>query len=205
MNTTSNAKRTYSKPAEADIEIITPCMLSTSYDAFCQEDIRTYVSKYWIVCMNSWFCQNLNRLYYDFGGTTTTWSKKKRKIRKKWEKKKETENNKIELAVGQNGLIIWKSTCLGSYFYKILDHYLKNFSSLEVFLSELERKPLARALTETSCNENTNKKALVLKGYQKTVECNRAKRGAGVEICIKKQHKYQIIKRTKTIIYKFYR
>ena len=37
---------------------------------------------------------------------------------------------------------------------------------MEVFLSELECKPLAISLTEKWCNEKTNKNALILNEYQ---------------------------------------
>ena len=49
---------------------------------------------------------------------------------------------------------------------QIMTSLCKNFSNMEVFLSELECKPLSISLTETWGKEKTNKNALIPNEYQ---------------------------------------
>ena len=72
----------------------------------------------------------------------------------------------------------------------------KNFSNLEVLNLELEIKPAAIVLTETLCSENTNEIALVLNVLSKKFSMQENKKSWGLGNIYKKQHEYQIIKRT---------
>ena len=97
---------------------------------------------------------------------------------------------------GQNGLITLKKCMSRLVLQENIRSLYRYFSKLKVFLSEPESKPVAKALTETWRNENSNENALVLDGYQKITACSRAKRHGGKGIYFKRQHDYQIIKWT---------